>query len=436
MKEGSMRKRLLMALAAVTALGFLGGCTSGTTKNATGTSTAGGTAASNSAEAARAPGVTNDAIKIGVTYVDTKALQASGLNLNLGDYQGSYKAVIDQINNAGGINGRKIQAVYVPINPIGTAPAQAACAKLTQDEKVFAAVGFFLNDAVLCPVQTQNTAVIGGTQTPQWLAEAKAPWFTTTPGTETAVNAVKAFDDKNLLTGKIGVFAHVADVQTLNLVMDELKRLGVDATKAVLDAPAGDQSAITSGTQTIAQRFQTQGIHKVMLVGDSSADWFLGMKGQSYKPQLLISDATAVQAFLSNKSTSDTSLLKDAVEGLAYSQGTWIYDEPAMQSCFKTIKAAGVAVPQPNPNDANAKGYTGPEDACTNMALLEAILKKAGKTLNYATFRNAGYTLGKVTIPGDPSPRTYGPPPATDGAPTVHVLYWDEGKQDFVAKAS
>ena len=430
-----MRKPLVLAVAAML---FVAGCTSGNTNTATGGSTAPSASdATSSAEAAVAPGVTKDAIKVGVTYVDQKSLVASGLTLNLGDYKNSYQALIDQINASGGINGRKIELTFAPINPIGTAPADAACLHLTEDVKVFVVVGFFLNDAVLCPVQTHDTAVIGGGQTPQLMARAKAPWFTTNPGAEVPVNVIKAFNDKHLLSGKIGVFAQVADAGLLNdEIMPELQKLGVDATKAVLDAPAGDQAAITSGDQTIAQRFKSEGIDKVILVGPSAADWFLGMQGQSYQPQLLISDSTAVQAFLSNKSTHDTSLLKGAVQGGAYGPDSWIFTDPNMQACFKTEEKAGVAVPHPDPNDPNQKGYTGPEDACVNVALLKAILLKAGKDLNYATFRAAGYGLGQVTLPGDPAARTYGPPPATDGSPAAHLATWDEAKKAFVPESS
>ena len=429
-----MRKPLLLAVAALL---FVAGCTSGNNNTSAGGSNGTANTVAKSAEAAQAPGVTPDAIKVGVTYVDQKALVASGLTLDLGDYKGSYQALIDQINKEGGINGRKIELTFAPISPIGTAPADAACLHLTEDVKVFVAVGFFLNDAVLCPVEIHDTAVIGGGQTPELMAKAKAPWFTTTPGAEVPVKVVDKFNEKNLLTGKIGVFAHVADASLVNnQVMPELQKLHVDATKAILDAPVGDQAAITSGTQTIAQKFKSEGIDKVLLVGPSAADWFLGMQGQSYKPQLLISDTSAVQAFLSNKSTTDTSLLKGAVEGGAYAIDSYVFNEPTMQACFKTLEAAGVKVPAPDPSDPNMKAYTGPEDACVNVTLLKAILEKAGKDLNYATFRAAGYGLGSIQLPGDPAPHTYGPPPATDGSPQAHLSVWDEAKKQFVAENS
>src|SRR5262249_43807825 len=160
------------------------------------------------ADAIRAPGVTNDTIKIGVTYVDTAALEKSGLQLKLGDYKGAYQALADHINAQGGINGRKIQLVFAPIDPTNNTSAATQCLHLTEDENVFVTVGFFLNEAaVMCPLQTHDSAVIGGGQTPQLLEQAKAPWFTTVPGSEVPVAVVNAFHDKGLLTGKIAVFA-------------------------------------------------------------------------------------------------------------------------------------------------------------------------------------------------------------------------------------
>ena len=76
--------------------------------------------------------------------------------------------------------------VFAPINPLGTAPAQEACVKLTEDEKVFAAIGFFHGDAPLCYVEQHDTPVLGGTRRPTYLKRAKAPWFTLEPGAEVA----------------------------------------------------------------------------------------------------------------------------------------------------------------------------------------------------------------------------------------------------------
>ncbi len=152
-----------------------------------------------------------------------------------------------------------------------------------------------------------------------------------------------------------------------------------------------------------------------------------------YRPKLLFSDASSTQAFLANAATTDTSVMKGAVVGGPYGGDDRVYEEPKMQDCIGTLEDAGIEVPAPDPDDPNEKGFTGPEEACVNVALLTAILEAAGKDLNYATFRQAGETLGEVDIPGDPSPRTYGPPPATDGSPKAYLSQWDPATKTFVA---
>jgi hypothetical protein len=66
--------------------------------------------------------------------------------LNQGSYPGAYGALIKGINNSGGINGRKIKPVYVAVNPIGSDSATATCAQLTEDDQVFAVIGFLQNN--------------------------------------------------------------------------------------------------------------------------------------------------------------------------------------------------------------------------------------------------------------------------------------------------
>ena len=126
--------------------------------------------------------VTKDKIKIGVSYVDLAAVRAAGIKRDHGDYEKAFQTVIDDINAKGGVNGRTIVPVYAPINPIGTDPAQQACVKLTEDEKVFAVIGQFQTDAPLCYVEQHKTPVVGGTITSEYLARAKAPWYTLEPG--------------------------------------------------------------------------------------------------------------------------------------------------------------------------------------------------------------------------------------------------------------
>src|SRR5262245_26511833 len=217
---------------------------------------------------AATPGVSKDEIKLGVDYVDLEAIR-DVTDINHGDYETSYKAVIDDLNKKGGVNGRKIVPVFAKINPLGTAPAQEACLKLTEDEKVFAAVGFFYFDAPLCYVAQHDTPILGGTMNPEYLKQAKAPWMTIETGPEVVPRAVDALAKSGALKGKIGVVAINTEEKSLldAVVRPALKRNGINNTVAVIDAPLTDTVAATQQAGTIAQRFQSDGIKTVLLVG-------------------------------------------------------------------------------------------------------------------------------------------------------------------------
>ena len=121
-----------------------------------------------------------------------------------GDYEGAFNVLVDDLNERGGINDRKVQAVFAPINPIGTQPADEACLKLTEDDQVFAITGFFLGDAVLCPLENHDTAVIGGEMNPERLERATAPWFTLEASSDLQADGVRALRREGAPRGQAG----------------------------------------------------------------------------------------------------------------------------------------------------------------------------------------------------------------------------------------
>src|SRR4029453_12191326 len=152
----------LLTLAAV----LVAACTSGDDGSSSDTTEADTESApSTPAATGPAPGVTDDTIRVGVTYADDAALQAVGLNYEFGDTEAAYQALADDINEDGGIEGRQLELVFAPIDPTSPTPAEEKCVELTEDEDVFLAVGFFLADAVNCVLSTHAPALCGGVWT-------------------------------------------------------------------------------------------------------------------------------------------------------------------------------------------------------------------------------------------------------------------------------
>ena len=219
--------------AVVAAAALLIGCTAGDDTAADGTSgssdTTGGSAA---VPTGPAPGVTDEAVKVGVTYVDLASL-GEVVTIDHGDYEVAYQAMFDDINASGGINGRMIEPVFAPVNPVGTEGAEAACVQLTQDEPVFVVMGFFIDDAVLCPLEAHQTAVIGSTMTAERLERAEAPWFTAEGSTDLQSDIVRAFAEADEFDGTLGVYAGPGEEAQLNdVVLPLLDDLGVDVAES------------------------------------------------------------------------------------------------------------------------------------------------------------------------------------------------------------
>jgi hypothetical protein len=172
----------------------------------------------------------------------------------------------------------------------------------------------------------------------------------------------------------------------------------------------------------------------LLIVGTSAAnDWPTFMSGTSYRPNLLFQNLTGAKSFYSNAATTDTSIMKGSLAGSSYGPDQAIFEEPEMQKCIAILTKAGIDVPAPKDVKADPSNmpYQAAFQACPDVALMRAVLEAAGSNLNYGTV-GASIDGLKVKIPGDPTERTYGPPPASDGNPSAYLYTFDTSVNDFV----
>ncbi len=374
-----------------------------------------------------APGVTDDELKIGISYIDFSELRDI-VDIDHGDYEAAYNAVIDDINKKGGINGRKIVPVFAPVNPVGTVPSQEACVKLTEDEQVFAAVGFFNNDAPLCYLEGRDTPVVGGNMTSEYLARAEAPWFTAENGEAVVDRLIDAFTEDGLFKGKkLGIVTAVQEQGLLDdAVLPALKRNKVKGTSAIIDVAADDVPAAEAQAGVIAQRFQEDGVDTVLVVGNAIQVFATALGKTDYRPQLLATNLNTYLGYLGNPG-HDPDVLRDSVTG-----GVSVdFDEPGYVKCRKIVeKAIGQKIKEEVPDgelDANVSA----SNACYNIGLFAAIAEAAGKNLTVESFGKAGDALKSVDIPGfgtvtyDPETRSY--------SQDIYLQRYDATEDDVVA---
>lgn len=380
-----------------------------------------------------APGVTDDTIRLGITYVDLDAVREF-VDVDQGDYEASYQALIDDINADGGINGRTVEPVFAPVNPIGTAPSEEVCVRLTEDEDVFAVVGFFLDDQVLCPVEAHATAVVGGVMTEARHDRAAAPWFTTDGSADDAVDAVEAMADAGELDGKLGVFGSIlSEAETNDVVLPLLDELGIEPVDtAILDAPQDDIAAQNQATAVIAERFSSQGIDTVLVVGSAAVPLGNGLAPLDYRAKLLFTSRFAVDGYTSGIDP-DLSLFEGAVLG---SIDNGVFGEPAMQDCIGVLEEAGITgiVDPETLEPGDPSPFVAAQTACRNVGLFAAIAEAAGPELNYGTFAAAGEDLGATHLPGAEDDYTFGPYPALDGDLPMYLFDWDPADEEFVRR--
>jgi ABC-type branched-subunit amino acid transport system substrate-binding protein len=361
---------------------------------------------------AAAPGVSKDEIKIGITYPDLDAIR-SVTNTNHGDYEKAYRAVIDDLNKKGGIDGRKVVPVFAKINPLGTAPAQEACIKLTEDEQVFAAMSFFNTDAPLCFVQSHDTPLLGGQTTPANLAKAKAPWATLESGAEIGDRQIDALAKSGALKGKLGIVG-IADEKISQLdgvVLPALKRNKLTGTSAIIDAPSSDPVLAVQQATTIMERFKSDGVKTVLLVGGAVTAVVSALSKSDYRPKLVANNARNLASTASNPST-DPSVVKTAVAA----DSGFIFSDPALKKCFGVVeKATGHKIVE-NVPQGEPQYRVSAQTACEYISLFSTLAKAAGKNLTVDSFGKAIDKTKTVNVTGlgtmtyDPKTHTYSLP--------------------------
>jgi hypothetical protein len=368
--------------------------------------------ASTASTPAGTDGVTKDEIKIGITYPDLDAIR-SVTNTNHGSYEKSYEAVIADLNKRGGIDGRKIVPVFAKINPIGDVPAQEACVKLSEDEKVFVAMSFFNADAPLCFVQSHDTPILGGQTTPKNLAAAKAPWVTLESGAELGPRQVDALAKAGALKGKLGIVAIAVEEQSQlkDVVLPALKQHKLTGTTAIIDAPSGDTVANVQQATTIMERFKADGVKTVVLVGGAVTAVVNALSKSDYRPRLVATNARNLASTASNPAT-DPALMKTAIAA----DSGFIFSDPALKKCFGIIeKATGDKIVE-NVPQGQPQYRVSAQTACEYISLFSTLAKAAGRNLTTVSFGKAIDNLKSANVTGlgtmtyDPKTHTFSLP--------------------------
>jgi hypothetical protein len=359
-------------------------------------------------------GVTATTIRVGIPYLDLKAVLKFGVTIDFGNNPDAYNALIADMNAHGGIDGRRIVPYLVPVSPIGTAPAATACTQLTEDDKVLVAMFPPLPD---CYLREHGTPTIDGdAQSPQAFGGVAnfviAPPQVVYDRLELSVFKRQGVFDKK----KVGLFAGgLTDQSELRVVQSDLRSLHVRVVQtAVQDAPIGDASAYGQQFSVILQRFKDAGVNEVIAIGSGSYVWphVLQAVQSSYNPPWVAANEGALEPAVLTGSPIPRRYLTDMTTSNGTPPNTVLWRNPLMQQCARVVHRAYPAdkiTPPRNPQIGPDESFFAVEAACINLSLLATIAKAAGKNLTKSSFVQAGYRLRNVVVPGLPTPISFKP---------------------------
>jgi ABC-type branched-subunit amino acid transport system substrate-binding protein len=388
-------------------------CASSTKKSASPGASAGGTpGVAGQPSKALGTGVTPTSVKIGVTMVDFNCIKpfVEGVQIQ---QQEMYQLYIDYINGHGGLAGRQIQPVYETYCPIGNTQALALCTKLTEDDKVFAVIGNFVDfsgDAQTCLTRNHHTPLVTFTLT-KAIIDQSPPGLIVYPGsTPERIDSVLVdlMQKRHTLTGKkVAVLGETTSQNVVNnSVVPSLRKLGVaTGSTAILNITNADTAAAQAQLDSFIERWKSEHVDTLFVSGGQVSSQQFVEKVRARMPNVtLITDNTTALTFGQEEQTAGRT--PNPYEGIISAGGptaheyvqsaNWKYCQDIYQQ--KTGKVPPNAeTNEPKGPDGKVQDLTGSVgNACQDLALLHQVGDRIGKNLSADTWAAAVNSYGPI----------------------------------------
>ncbi|HEX4493144.1 MAG TPA: ABC transporter substrate-binding protein [Acidimicrobiia bacterium] len=361
-----------------------------------------------------AVGVTPTTIKLGIAMIDFACIPAAFNDFEEPLQQKGYQAFVDEINEHGGISGRKIVPVYKTVCPLAETDGMAACTAFADDSKVFAVVGEFgqiTPDIPLCVTKQHHLPLITFGITQDMMDQAP-PGLLLTPDIldDRRVKIIAALlKSQHTLDGK--TVAILADSNTTQEVSQVLKPalagMGVQQVPpSVVSISGTDTTAAQTQLGGFIEKWKTEHVNAVFLAGAAmEAKQFVEKVRASFPTIPIIADSTGILEGAQDEQKAHASpnpyTGMITAEGLTGTQHEKTKNGKFCRSVFETH--TGVTVPPTlthlklkNGRENNIQGAAG--DACTLVMMFDTIAKRVGTNLNIANWVNAVNNMGSFNL--------------------------------------
>ena len=268
---------------------------------------------------------------------------------------------VNQINDAGGINGRKINPIIVSFDPTNDANMQALCEQWTQGSPaafaVLDGIGTWTGTNQLCVTQQGHTPLISAWSTTTDWTNLGSPYLWWTGADMAPVLAATV--QWGISSGRLGhgkkvgvvVSDQAADQDALNdFLMPDLKKAGITPQ---VETVAGNPDETHHQLGRAAGRRALQVLRRPVRLPAAARERLLPLPrrseaSQQYVPQLLLSDyqstievalgliPTPYEAELNGQEGVTTETLGGFDDNRPESQGGY---DPGVRSCYNTWHA-------------------------------------------------------------------------------------------------
>ncbi len=380
-------------------------------------------------------GVTAETIKLGIPIYDISAAAAYGLAFEsdgLREQREMFTSIIETWNDQGGIHGRRIVPIFAPFNPIDEDDMKAACLRLVEDEKVFAAMAqLFTGAGTLCFTERFGVPILlDDGHADEIYRRSDGLLFSTQPARARAVrNQIWMLHEMGLLKGK-----------TLGALVSEIFGDG-DAANEALD-PTLDQfgyelayTARVTSIETMAseiavgvQQMKAAGVDFIIAT-QTNVLWNDEAERQNYRPRYSVSDYAQKTR---DSAVDDHGKHWDGTIGISSmlwaDRGAGVPETPATRSCIDRAAAKGSGpftrgeVGQEDDSTVDGVGYDIQIAACNLVDVFVLGARAAGPDLTRRGLSHAIQRLGTLDLANVP-PSSFAPG-KYDLQSTVRPVQW------------
>ena len=354
-------------------------------------------------------GVTADTITIGVTYLDIEQLVELGFSpATWGDQELVIQTLVDDVNERGGINGRRLEVIMDKYNPIGATEAEAACLRVTEDNEVFAVLFGFLGPAEVantCIVDQQETILVGGTITEERLAVARAPWVNERVTREVSTSALfTLLEAEGMLQGRsIAVVADISAAPQLENVGNLLRERGVEPVlETATSSQVADLIAQNQEWATLSERIRSADADTLLLVGNASAG-IENARLNGLEVDIWATDASGLGSNIGNNVDPESARGVISVGSMTNAQT--FETDPRFKECLDAFNAKHPDIEIKHPDtleEGEPLWYTALSAHCRFLQLFELLATAAGPNLTHETFAEAIANAGEFSIVSQP----------------------------------